>query len=126
MRKQTKSKDGVARKSTTEKQAKSLKAYKSEGFKKQEAKLSLDKNDLTSIDETIKAVRDGFGKPHLHVGLGIRDLAGEKHLYECRWAGRNRGGLELRLVFKKLKGKPKALLFDFIGDHREVQRYLKR
>ena len=68
-------------------------------------------------DEVIAAlnlVKEGFGRPHAHTGLSIRKLG--QHLYECRT------GLAWRLVFKAQKGE---LVFDFAGDHDEVQNYLR-
>jgi hypothetical protein len=129
MRKRTKSKKGDLGRSGAEKPAGSpenhptLEAYTSEAFDRLVAKAGYDQ---ASIDATIKEVAGSFGNPHLHQGLGLRDLGGSKGLYECRWAGNERGGLELRLVFKKLGGRPKTLLFDFIGDHNAVRKYLKR
>jgi hypothetical protein len=62
----------------------------------------------------LKLVAEGFGKPHAHGGLAIRKLG--KHLYECRT------NLAWRLVFEAEKGR---LVFDFAGDHNEVQNYLR-
>jgi len=62
----------------------------------------------------LKSVLDGFGQPHAHTGLAIRKLG--KHLYECRT------GLTWRLIFEAHKG---VLIFDFAGDHDEVQNYLR-
>ncbi len=63
---------------------------------------------------TLKLLAEGFGKPHAHSGLAIRKLG--RHLYECRT------GLAWRLVFAAEKGR---LVFDFAGDHDEVQNYLR-
>lgn len=65
--------------------------------------------------ETLRLVRDGFGNPHLHTGLGIRKLA--EGLFECRTR------LKLRLVFLVRKG---TLTFDCAGNHDDVQHYLRR
>ena len=67
-----------------------------------------------AVLDTLNAMRDGFGKPHLHSGLSIRKLA--RHVYECRT------GLGLRLVFEARKG---TLTFDFAGSHDAVRAYLK-
>jgi mRNA-degrading endonuclease RelE of RelBE toxin-antitoxin system len=64
--------------------------------------------------DAIQLVCDGFGKPDIHSGLSIRKL--DKRLYECRT------GLAWRLIFEVNKG---TLLFDFAGDHDEVQNYLR-
>ena len=66
------------------------------------------------VSATLKLVVEGFGKPHLHSGLSIRKLG--KRLYECRT------NLNWRLVFEANKS---VLLFDFAGDHDEVQNYLR-
>jgi mRNA-degrading endonuclease YafQ of YafQ-DinJ toxin-antitoxin module len=66
------------------------------------------------VSATLKLVVEGFGKPHLHSGLSIRKLG--KRLYECRT------NLNWRLVFEANKN---VLLFDFAGDHDQVQNYLR-
>jgi hypothetical protein len=66
------------------------------------------------VTATLRLVAAGFGHPHTHSGLSIRKLG--KHLYECRT------GLAWRLVFVAEKGR---LVFDFAGDHDEVQKYLR-
>ena len=66
------------------------------------------------VSDTLKLVIEGFGHPHLHSGLSIRKL--DRQLYECRTS------LNWRLVFEAQKG---VLTFDFAGDHREVQNYLR-
>jgi hypothetical protein len=75
---------------------------------------SIPKGHHDAVVNTLNAVQDGFGNPHLHSGLSIRKLA--RHLYECRT------GLGLRLVFEAQKG---TLTFDFAGSHDAVQAYLK-
>ena len=72
------------------------------------------KKERKSIGERIEEVRAGFGNPHLHRGAGIRALG--RGLYECRH------GLALRLVFSAYRG---LLYFHMMGDHDEVQRFLK-
>jgi len=67
----------------------------------------------------IQEVGRQFGKPHQHKGLGIRDLS--SGIYECR------SSLDLRLVFvKDASTTPPTLYFDMIGNHDQVQRYLRR
>ncbi len=66
------------------------------------------------VSATLRLVRDGFGNPHLHVGLSIRKLG--KSLYECRTS------LAWRLIFEAQKG---VLTFDFAGDHDQVLNYLR-
>ena len=62
----------------------------------------------------LKLVAEGFGRPHAHIGLGIRKLGNE--LYECRTS------LGWRLVFAAEK---RRLVFDFADDHDEVQKHLR-
>ncbi|HEY3760311.1 MAG TPA: hypothetical protein VGN23_00990 [Verrucomicrobiae bacterium] len=66
------------------------------------------------VSDAIKRVIERFGKPHVHSGIAIRKLG--KKLYECRT------GLDWRLVFEADKG---VLLFDFAGNHQDVQNYLR-
>ena len=66
------------------------------------------------VAATLRLIAEGFGKPHAHSGLGIRKLG--KLLYECRTS------LAWRLVFTAEKGR---LVFDFAGNHDEVQKYLR-
>lgn len=66
------------------------------------------------VADILKMVVEGFGRPHAHTGLGIRKLG--KHLYECRTQ------LAWRLVFLAQRG---VLIFDFAGDHDEVQNHLR-
>ena len=66
------------------------------------------------VSTTIKLVIAGFGKPHVHSGISIRKLG--RNIYECRT------DLDWRLVFHAGKG---ILTFDFAGDHRDVQNYLR-
>ena len=75
---------------------------------------SIPEGHYAAVVDTLNAMRDGFGNPHLHSGLSIRKLA--RHLYECRT------GLGLRLVFEARKG---TLTFDFAGSHDDVRAYLK-
>lgn len=88
-------------------------------FKRAVKKLKLSDVERECLIGRIKEVGKQFGKPHLHQGLGIRDLGGD--LYECR------SGLDVRLVFvKDSTTKPPTLYFDMIGNHDDVRRYLKR
>ena len=88
-------------------------------FKRTVRKLRLNDEERENLILTIQKVGKQFGKPHLHQGLGIRDLGAG--IYECR------SGLDLRLVFvKDPTTKPPTLYFDMIGNHDDVKRYLKR
>ena len=74
----------------------------------------LPKRQRQQVGEVITAVRDGFGTPHLHSGLGLRRLRGS--LFECRV------GLKLRLVFD---AEPGVLSFSDLGSHNEIRKILK-
>jgi len=64
--------------------------------------------------ESIFGVVESFGRPHVHLGLGIRKL--RHSVFECR------AGLDLRIVFRDC---PESLRIEFIGTHDEVQKELK-
>jgi mRNA-degrading endonuclease YafQ of YafQ-DinJ toxin-antitoxin module len=74
----------------------------------------LPKRQRQQIGEIITAVRDGFGAPHLHSGLGVRRL--RDSLFECRV------GLKLRLVFD---AEPGVLSFSNIGTHDEIRKLMR-
>ncbi len=59
-------------------------------------------------------MRDGFGAPYLHFGVGIRRLRGT--LFECRV------GLRLRLVFD---AEPGVLSFSDLGTHDEIRKIVE-
>jgi mRNA-degrading endonuclease RelE of RelBE toxin-antitoxin system len=75
----------------------------------------LPKRQRKQIGEVITAVRDGFGAPHLHSGLGVRRL--RDSLFECRV------GLRLRLVFD---AEPGVLSFSDIGTHDQIRKLLRK
>jgi mRNA-degrading endonuclease RelE of RelBE toxin-antitoxin system len=75
---------------------------------------TLDKDKRRSIGELIEKVRVSFGQPHLHGGTGLRAL--RSGVYECRL------NLRQRLVFTL---EPGSLYFHFMGNHDEVNRFLK-
>ncbi|HUZ06689.1 MAG TPA: hypothetical protein VMV89_04305 [Candidatus Paceibacterota bacterium] len=62
----------------------------------------------------MQKVQEGFGRPHVHAGFSIRKIAPD--VFECRT------DLKTRLVFIAQKG---ILTFDFAGNHRDVQNYLR-
>lgn len=66
------------------------------------------------VAQALDAMRNAFGHPHQHTGLGIRRL--RHNFFECR------AGRDLRLVFEMLPG---ALLFHDAGNHDKVQRFVK-
>ena len=77
-------------------------------------KIVKDARRQEEVSAAIQLVIEGFGKPHIHSGLSIRKLG--KILYECRT------GLDWRLVFEAQKS---LLVFDFAGNHQDVQNYLR-
>ena len=66
------------------------------------------------VVKALDAVRNVFGFPHQHTGLGIRRL--RRNFFECR------AGRDLRLIFEVL---PAALLFHDAGNHDEVRQFIK-
>ncbi|MEY2466432.1 MAG: hypothetical protein QOD03_953 [Verrucomicrobiota bacterium] len=77
-------------------------------------KIVRDARREAEVTAALNLIVKGFGHPHAHSGLSIRKLS--RTLYECRT------GLEWRLVFEARKG---VLIFDFAGNHNEVQSYLR-
>ena len=75
-------------------------------------KLSAAERD--QISDSLRALADGFGRPHLHTGLGIRRL--RKDLFECR------AGLHWRIVFFAEKGLLTA--YD-VMTHDEIKAWLR-
>src|SRR5438552_12812952 len=71
--------------------------------------------DLQEINLRLPQLLAGFGKPHLHAGLGLRRLF--KNAFEFRIS---RG---IRVVF--LYFKPNRLRLMMTGDHEEVRAWLK-
>ena len=76
------------------------------------AKMSL--ADRNRIADCLCTLRDGFGFPHLHSGLGIRRL--RKGLFECRAA------LHWRIIFFAEKGLITA--YD-VMTHDQVKAWLR-
>ena len=66
------------------------------------------------VADSLRALRDGFGYPHLHSGLGIRRL--RKRLFECR------AGLHWRIIFFAEKGLITA--YD-VMTHDQVRAWLR-
>ena len=81
-------------------------------FQKRVGKLSA--AERTHVTDALRALADGFGRPHLHAGIGIRRL--RKDLFECR------AGLALRIVFLAEKGVLTA--YD-VMTHDEIQAWLR-
>ena len=81
-------------------------------FRKRVGKLKA--AERKQIAESLQALSDGFGHPHLHSGLGIRRL--RKDLFECRV------GLHWRIVLFAEKGLLTA--YD-VMTHDEVKSWLR-
>ena len=81
-------------------------------FRKRVGKLSDDERG--QIAESLRTLADGFGRPHLHAGIGIRRL--RRDLFECR------AGLHWRVVFFAEKGLLTA--YD-VMTHDEVKAWLR-
>jgi hypothetical protein len=71
--------------------------------------------DLDEIGVCLKALQDGFGKPHLHSGLGLRRLT--PRIFEFRVS---RG---LQVVFAFIK--PRTFQLAMTGTHDHVRTWLK-
>ena len=70
------------------------------------------KGERKVIGEAMNTVLAGWGKPHVHSGIGVRRLT--KTIYECRI------GLDERLAFVFI-ATPPELVFFFIGNHDDIQ-----
>ena len=66
------------------------------------------------IGRALRQLEQDFGHPHRHHGLGIRKLTGS--FFEIRI------GLDVRLVFQN---RPECLFFLMVGNHDEVQKFLR-
>ena len=66
------------------------------------------------IARVTDATHAGFGKPHLHSGLGIRRL--RQNYFECRV------GLDIRLAFRIERDR---LIFVAAGNHDEIRKLIK-
>ena len=62
----------------------------------------------------LRQITEAFGRPHVHAGLGLRQL--RPGLYEIR------ASLELRVLFQR---DGEDLVVKLIGDHGAVRDYLK-
>jgi mRNA-degrading endonuclease YafQ of YafQ-DinJ toxin-antitoxin module len=66
------------------------------------------------IARVIDATHAGFGRPHLHSGIGIRRL--RQNYFECR------AGLDIRLLFRVERNR---LIFVAAGNHNEIRKLIK-
>ena len=74
----------------------------------------LPKDERRKVGAAVESVRANWGQPHRHTGAGIRRLGADLH--ECRV------GLQTRLLFQNIGS---SLYFHFIGNHDEVQKFLR-
>ena len=74
----------------------------------------LSKKERKRIGLALRAVEQAYGQPHLHRGLGLRELP--KGCVEVRV------GLAQRIVLRVTRD---ALVCEMIGTHDEVQRFLR-
>ena len=77
---------------------------------------SRSKAERQEIGDAINRVIEGWGRPHLHSGIGIRRLT--KKIFECRV------GLDDRLAFVFI-APPPELVFFFIGNHDEIRKLIR-
>lgn len=66
------------------------------------------------LSEAADLLREAFGKPHLHGGLGIRRLG--EDVFEFRV------GRDLRVVFELYGSRAELVL---VGNHDDVRRFMK-
>jgi hypothetical protein len=95
-----------------------FKAYLAEALRKELR--TWPKSDRARVGKLIQGVQENFGSPHLHAGIGIRDLSLKRsrlRVYECRM------GVALRLIFTLETDR--VLYFHMIGNHEDVRRFLK-
>ena len=74
-------------------------------------KLGLDRGTVFKVLIEVAAV---WGRPHLHLGGGIRRLRG--NVFECRF------GRHVRFIFLH---ESTGLIFDFAGNHDAIRAYLR-
>ncbi|MEO6181543.1 MAG: hypothetical protein ABIP71_00225 [Verrucomicrobiota bacterium] len=72
-------------------------------------------SELEQINSRLKELCEGFGKPHEHVGLGVRPLG--KSFFEFRISR------DLRVIFLFIR--PKTFRLMMTGNHDEVRAWLK-
>jgi len=75
----------------------------------------LPEREAAEVTAALEAIPAAFGRPHVHSGLGIRQL--RPVVYEAR------AGLGLRAVFTR---DGDLLRVVFLGNHNEVRTWLRR
>lgn len=74
----------------------------------------LPETEQAAVLAALAEIPAAFGRPHVHAGLGLRQLS--PGIYEVR------AGLGLRAVFVRLGD---ALKVQLLGNHEDVRRYLR-
>ena len=77
---------------------------------------SKSKTERLEIGDAINQVLESWGRPRMHLGLGIRRLT--KTIFEFRV------GMDDRLEFVFI-ATPPGLVFFFIGNHDEIQKLIR-
>jgi mRNA-degrading endonuclease RelE of RelBE toxin-antitoxin system len=75
---------------------------------------ALPKERRQQVAQATELLREAFGRPHLHGGLGIRRL--QKDYFEFR------AGRDTRCIFRLQGGTASMVL---VGNHDEVRKFLK-
>ena len=75
---------------------------------------ALPESDARSVWTALQAIPAAFGRPHVHSGLGIRQI--RPGLYEAR------AGLQLRALFVRDRER---LIVRLLGSHDDVRRFLR-
>jgi len=70
--------------------------------------------EAAEVTVALESIPAAFGRPHIHSGLGIRQL--RPGIYEIRV------GLRLRAIFTR---EGEWLRVQFLGNHDEVRRWLR-
>jgi hypothetical protein len=75
----------------------------------------IERNDRVECLLALCNLDEGFGRPHVHSGLGIRKLGNK--LFECR------GNRDLPFIFQD---RGADLFVSFLGNHDEIRALLRR
>ncbi len=78
------------------------------------ALLALPETEAAAVRAALGKIPSAFGRPHVHAGLGLRQL--RPGVFEARV------GLSLRAVFTR---EGDTLVVEILGNHAEVRRYLR-
>ena len=80
----------------------------------QDTLAALTEAEQSAVLAALAAIPAAFGRPHLHGGLGIRQL--RRGIFEARV------GLSRRAIFVRIGD---TLRVQLIGNHAEIQHYLR-